>query len=208
MQMPENWISFMGKKGIKKLEVIASKVRSVDTLPSENLWFESFRSISPENVRVVILGQDPYPQRGAANGYAFAYDGEVENYPYSLYVIRKRLTQNKRQKVDLKKWSKEGVLLLNTALTVKHNSPGSHIDHWHEFTECILSLLAKRKTHKPPVFVLWGRKAQKTARTAKVPPDLCIFAPHPCRWQSADNPLQKINETLHADPVNWSVALL
>ena len=107
-----------------------------------------------DEIRVVILGQDPYPKQGQAIGYAFAVSEDTTK-PASLRIIEKEVGQE----VDrtLKKWREQGVFLLNTALTVEKNNASSHIPHWEMFTITVMEIIS---TVNPCVWMLWGKYAQ------------------------------------------------
>lgn len=118
-------------------------------------------------VKVGIVGQDPYPNPGDAIGLAFAVS-EITNMPKSLQIIRSEVTRSYpskdestwpevRQWKTLQHWHKQGVFLLNTALTVGMRDPGSHMGYWTWFTEKVVEILSK---HHPIVWLLWGGKAQ------------------------------------------------
>ena len=119
--------------------------------------FNAFIECPYDDVKVVIVGQDPYPQLGVADGIAFSCSnkGKAEK---SLQYINKALGTDH---TDLKYWSNQGVLLINTALTVEINKIGSHYGLWKSFTEYLFDTLNRHK--KDLVFVLMGRKAEEWA---------------------------------------------
>lgn len=125
--------------------------------------FKAFRSTSWDKTRIVILGQDPYPN-GAATGLAFANPQDSLGISPTLNVIWQQIENDfyKGLKVDfdpsLTGWAEQGVLLLNTALTVGKTS-GSHLKLWRPFTENVVKLISDKKEHV--VFFLWGKKAQE-----------------------------------------------
>lgn len=130
-----------------------------------------------EDIKVVILGQDPYPQEGQAIGYAFAVSEET-NKPASLRIIEKELGHE----IDktLTNWREQGVFLLNTALTVKAGQAGSHLKYWSEFTKLVIQYIINK--NRNVVFLLWGRKAQEVFSNAYytiLKPVDRVYAPHP-----------------------------
>ena len=124
--------------------------------------YRALELLAPEEVNVVILGQDPYHGEGEAHGLAFSVPDGVK-MPPSLRNIFRELADDINVPApvatDLSRWAKQGVLLLNTSLTVAPNSPGSHANSgWKRVTDAIISALAN--SGKPRVFVLWGKHAQ------------------------------------------------
>lgn len=124
--------------------------------------YRALELLAPDDVNVVILGQDPYHGEGEAHGLAFSVPDGVK-MPPSLRNIFRELADDIRGaqpvSTDLTRWARQGVLLLNTALTVAPGSPGSHVNiGWKRVTDAIISALAK--SDKPRVFVLWGKHAQ------------------------------------------------
>ena len=117
--------------------------------------FNAFKECKYDNIKVVIVGQDPYPQLGSADGLAFSCSkkGTAEK---SLQYINKAIETNH---VDLRCWANQGVLLINTAFTVEVNKIGSHYNLWKPFTTHIFSSLNKHK--KDTIFILMGKKAEE-----------------------------------------------
>ena len=118
--------------------------------------FNAFKECNYNDLKVVIVGQDPYPQIGSADGLAFSCSkkGKAEK---SLQYIFKAL-EDEDGDVDLRRWANQGVLLINTALTVEINKIGSHFWHWKPFTEYLFYTL--NKENKDIVFILMGKKAE------------------------------------------------
>jgi len=124
--------------------------------------YRALELLAPEEVDVVILGQDPYHGEGEAHGLAFSVPDGVK-MPPSLRNIFRELADDINVPVptatDLSRWAKQGVLLLNTSLTVAPGSPGSHANAgWKQVSDAIISALAN--SDKPRIFVLWGKHAQ------------------------------------------------
>ena len=122
--------------------------------PARESVFNVFRMPLNE-IKVVILGQDPYPQENQAIGYAFAVSHNTKK-PFSLRVIEKEIGHP----IDktLQEWREQGVFLLNTALTVEKWNAGSHIKVWKPFTERVISYIS---SHKSCIWMLWGKHAQE-----------------------------------------------
>lgn len=117
-----------------------------------------------DKVRVIIIGQDPYHRRGQAHGLCFSYRGE-KPLPPSLQAIFKEVSSESYSAIpesgDLTRWAKQGVLLLNMALTVEGKA-GAHLAKWKCFTNAIINTLAAKKEHL--VFISWGKKAQEAVQ--------------------------------------------
>ena len=133
--------------------------RAIDQLDNEDIYpnkeniFRVFE-MPLDDIKVIILGQDPYPNANQAIGLDFAVSAET-NMPVSLRNIQKEIGHD----IDrtLIPWSKQGVFLLNTALTVKRKQAGSHIKLWHYFTAKLIKFISE---HHPSIWMLWGKKAQ------------------------------------------------
>jgi len=144
--------------------------------------YEAFSGIQPSEVRVVILGQDPYPTRGHAHGLAFSVERDVSPLPRSLSNIFRELTSDMSmdcpQNGNLGAWRTQGVLLLNSVLTVKEGQPGSHKGlGWEQFTDAVITRLSKQVDHL--VFMLWGAHAQRKIPLIDGAKHLILCAPHP-----------------------------
>lgn len=148
------------KKLIEELEV----ERETKTIWPLDEIFRAYCETPFEQVRVVILGQDPYPTNGHSDGLAFSSKNKV-NLPPSLRMIKKELlraygTDNPKQG-SLESWAKQGVFLLNSILTVEDKKPNSHRGRgWEIFTDTTISALNSINDRKL-IFLLWGREAQK-----------------------------------------------
>ncbi|WP_288833768.1 uracil-DNA glycosylase [uncultured Corynebacterium sp.] len=166
-----------------------------------------------DDVRVLILGQDPYPTPGHPMGLAFSTQPGVAA-PRSLVNIYAELHDDlgvpPRSDGDLSSWSKQGILLLNRVLTVRPGKPASHRGKgWEAVTEQAIRALARRET--PLVAILWGRDAQSAARFLGDAPR--IESPHPSplsahRGFFGSRPFSRANralEELGAEPVDWSL---
>jgi len=151
-----------------------------DISPAIENIFNAFKYCNFESTKVVIFGQDPYFQSGIANGLAFSVD-EDQIIPASLKNIYKEIKDDigpsKNKSGCLKSWAKQGVLLLNTALTVEVSKPGSHSNiGWDNFIYDIIKLI----NNKPnAVFILWGNHAQKYIKYLNNENHLILHGPHP-----------------------------
>jgi len=151
--------------------------------PPEGSWLRALREVPYDSVRVLILGQDPYHGAGQAMGIAFAVPNELKPKPPSLVNIFKEISSDTGKAPDpggsdLSGWLAQGVLLLNTVLTVREGEPLSHRDlGWEKLTDQVLSVLNERS--EPVVFVLWGAPAQKKRALLTNPSHLVLEAPHP-----------------------------
>lgn len=168
-----------------------------------------------ENTKVVILGQDPYHGPGQAHGLSFSVQPGVKAPP-SLQNIFKELRDDLGCRIPnngcLVKWAEQGVLLLNTVLTVRKSSPNSHRGMgWETFTDQVIRTLNERE--KPVVFILWGRNAQAKQELITSPRHLIIKSPHPSPF-SADRgffgsrPFSKTNQFLReigSTEIDWQI---
>lgn len=160
---------------------LASEYRSRVIFPPMNDIFNAFKLCAYENVKVVILGQDPYHGDGQAHGLAFSVKKGVE-IPPSLKNIYKEMESDIGFHAPahgcLEGWAKQGVFLLNTALTVRCGQPLSHRGKgWEIFTDHVISLLSARE--KPMVFLLWGANARSKRSLIDASRHLVLEAPHP-----------------------------
>lgn len=181
--------------------------------PPSGSWFKAFEHSSYENTKVVILGQDPYHGEGQAEGMSFSVPEGVKTPP-SLRNIYKELASDLNidtpEHGHLASWAKQGVLLLNSVLTVEKSDPASHANQgWEVFTDYVISLLSENKQHL--VFLLWGAYAGKKAELIDAGKHLILRAPHPspfsahkgffgCQhFSQANNYLASTNQ----HPINW-----
>ena len=168
-----------------------------------------------DDVRVLIVGQDPYPTPGHAVGLSFSVAPEVRPIPRSLANIYKELTVDLGVKApsngDLTPWTKQGVLLLNRVLTVQLGEPGSHRGKgWEEFTAAAIRAIADRPD-QPVVAILWGKDAQSAADLLDDAPVIASAHPSPMsadRGFFGSRPFSRANELLEelgADPIDWAL---
>ncbi len=177
--------------------------------------FSAFKLISYDQVKVVILGQDPYHGRGEAHGLAFSVLPGVV-LPPSLRNIYKELESDlgipPAKHGHLIHWAKQGVLLLNTVLTVRADRVNSHQGKgWEYFTDAVIDLLVKRD--KPIVFVLWGNNAKKKKSRIDLAKHVVVESAHPSPLSARNGffgskPFSKINQLLEQNgesPIDWNV---
>lgn len=164
-QVPASWLSAMPELHDLADSIYKQLQGEFDVRPPLGLWFEALRRVSPQQVRVVLLGQDPYhgEDKGLlqAHGLAFSVPTGVRPPP-SLRNILKELTSDSGQHDvtgDLSAWSQQGVLLLNASLTTRAGVAGAHRKNWAPFTSLLLRYLGAQA--QPLVFILWGADAQK-----------------------------------------------
>ncbi len=150
--------------------------------PEEKLTFQALNLCDIEKIKVVILGQDPYPTKGHANGLSFSVQPTVSPLPKSLQNIFKELKSNyperEIQDGDLTTWAEQGVLLLNTTLTVQEGIPNSHAKRgWEIFTDEIIQKIAQ--TQSNVVFLLFGKNAHSKEILIDTKKHLVIKTSHP-----------------------------
>jgi uracil-DNA glycosylase len=195
-------------------EFLDEERRRHAVLPDAEDTFRALELVPPERVSVVILGQDPYPTPGHAHGLAFSVRPEVKPLPPSLRnLFRERdsdLGIAPSASGDLSAWARQGVLLLNTVLTVRAGEARSHKGRgWEEFTDAVIDRVAASRA--PSVFVLWGADAQMKRGRIDETRHTVIASVHPSplsahRGFFGSRPYSRINEALlRADrrPIAW-----
>jgi len=183
--------------------------------PHSSLWFNALNSTPLNQVKVVILGQDPYPTPGHAHGLCFSVMPDVYPLPKSLVNIFQELKNDLgiiNHNGCLQGWANQGVLLLNSVLTVESGRPNSHQGKgWETFTDKVISVV--NTLDHPVVFVLWGAYAQKKGAIIDESRHLVIRAPHPSplsahRGFFGSRPFSKINHFLKQQgqsEINWAL---
>ncbi len=177
--------------------------------------FNAFHFTPLSKVKVVILGQDPYHNEGQAHGLCFSVKPDVD-IPPSLVNIYKELQDDLGCYIPnngyLEKWARQGVLLLNTVLTVRAHQANSHQGKgWEQFTDAVIQ--AVNAQDRPIVFILWGRPAQMKKNMLNNPKHLILEAPHPSplsafRGFFGSKPFSKTNQFLmdHGiEPIDWQI---
>ena len=153
--------------------------------PSKELIFNAFNLCPFNNVKVVILGQDPYYRKEQATGLSFSVPKGIK-LPLSLRKIYKEIEDDLRKSIpesgDLTRWAEQGVLLLNTTLTVREAKPNSHKRlKWQNFTDAAIKALNKNREHI--VFMLWGNNAKKKKNLIDINRHCIIESYHPAARQ-------------------------
>lgn len=199
---------------VQDLPRIAAHLAQTDAqvLPPAHQVFAALTACPPKRTRVVILGQDPYPTPGHAHGLAFSVEPDVRPLPRSLTNIFKEMTEDLGTcppNGDLHFWADQGVLLLNTALTVEAGKAGAHAKlGWARLTEQVLGALSDR----PRAFLLWGGHAQGFAKHITGADHLILTSAHPSplsarRGFFGSRPFSRINDWLKdkgQTPINWT----
>lgn len=196
-------------------EKVNEEYRTRLIFPPANDIFNAFHLTPLKDVKVVILGQDPYHGNNQAHGLCFSVKPEVE-IPPSLVNIYKELHDDLGCTIPdhgyLVKWAKQGVLMLNTVLTVRAHQANSHRGiGWEEFTDAAIRVLNTQD--RPIVFILWGRPAQMKKAMLNNPKHLILEAPHPSPLSSyrgffGSRPFSKTNQFLEAngvEPIDWQI---
>ncbi len=221
MSMIDNdWLPYLGpefKKPYyaKLYEFVKNEYNTKQVFPPAEDIFNAFHLTPLSQVKVVIIGQDPYHNDGQAHGLCFSVKPEVE-IPPSLVNIYQELHDDLGCKIPnngyLVKWAKQGVLMLNTVLTVKAHEANSHRGKgWEEFTDAAIRILNEQD--RPIVFILWGRPAQMKKSMLNNPKHLILEAPHPSplsayRGFFGSKPFSKTNSFLLANkliPIDWQI---
>lgn len=196
-------------------EQVEKAYQAETVYPPREKLFAALNATPPEQVRVVILGQDPYHNDGQAHGLCFSVKPDVE-IPPSLSNIYKELHDDLGCYIPnngyLTKWAKQGVLMLNTVLTVRAHQANSHRGMgWEQFTDAAIRILNEQD--RPIVFILWGSPAQKKAQMLHNPKHLILKAPHPSplsayRGFFGSRPFSQTNEFLvknGLEPIDWQI---
>lgn len=183
--------------------------------PSEDI-FNALHLTPLKDVKVLILGQDPYHEPGQAHGLSFSVKPGMADTPPSLVNIYKELNDDLGLYVPnngyLKKWADQGVLLLNTVLTVRAHQANSHKGRgWEQFTDAIIRAVNEKDS--PVVYMLWGKPAQMKKAMLNNPKHLILEAPHPSplsayRGFFGCKHFSKCNEFLKAngqEPIDWQI---
>ena len=194
------------------INTVDNLYKEKEIYPKKEDIFNAFK-IPYKDVKVVILGQDPYHGEGEAHGYAFSclktpIPPSLKNIYKELYSdlgIEKDILNG-----DLTPWANQGVMLLNAGLTVEKDKPNSHKDlGWNKFTDAVISKLNERED--PLVFILWGNFAREKAKLITNKNHLVIESPHPSPFSARNGffgskPFSKTNNFLiknNKKPINW-----
>lgn len=208
--------SVWNSPGFKKfMSIIDKKYSETTCFPEYNDIFNALKLTPYSKVKVVILGQDPYHGTGEAHGLSFSVKDDIKKPP-SLKNIFKELHEDlgypEPKSGNLEKWAKEGVLLLNSVLTVEKDKAASHKDlGWEILTDHIIKLLNMKET--PIVFILWGNFAKKKKVYITNKKHLIIESPHPSPFSAytgffGSKPFSKTNNFLiknNIEPIDFNL---
>lgn len=219
--LPADWLAVLENEFRQpywaKLQAFLAEERDSTTVfPPEEEVFAAFQSTPYESVRVLILGQDPYPGEGQAHGLSFSVKPDV-TIPASL----RNMYQELKTDLDippaktgyLMGWAKQGVLMLNTVLTVRAGEANSHKGKgWELFTDAVIQAVNAKP--EPVAFVLWGANAQKKQKLIDTGRHTIVQSAHPSPLSAhagffGSKPFSKINEILKANrlkAIDWAVA--
>ena len=200
----------------KLFETVGKEYATHQIFPAGDDIFNAFHFTPLDQVKVVILGQDPYHNVNQAHGLSFSVLPSQKDIPPSLQNIYKELHDDLGCDIPnngyLKKWADQGVLLLNTVLTVRAHQANSHQGHgWEKFTDAIIE--AVNEQDRPIVYMLWGRPAQSKIPMLTNPKHLILTAPHPsplsayrgffgCKHFSQANEFLKKHGV---EPIDWQI---
>lgn len=218
IEFPKSWSVVLGDELEKPyflslMTFVDKEYKSHKIYPPQNEVFNAFEKCNFENLKVVLIGQDPYHGQGQANGLCFSVSEGVA-IPPSLRNIFKELHADcgvvPTKSGDLSYWAEQGVLMLNASLTVRDGQPGSHQNKgWEFFTDKIIELVSLRKENV--VFILWGAYAHKKGDMVNISKHLVLKAAHPSPFAAhrgffGCRHFSKTNEYLLAhgyQPIKW-----
>ena len=220
-RLPGDWSEVLREAleapSFAKLERFVEEERQQFTIyPSEEDLFSAFQLTPYEQVKVLVLGQDPYHGPGQAHGLAFSVQPGVPPPP-SLMNIFKELKSDLGLSLpgsgSLVSWARQGVLLLNAVLTVRESQPNSHAGQgWEAFTDAVIRAVSARS--EPTVFLLWGNYARKKKKLIDTQRHEIIESPHPSPLSASggffgSRPFSRINDALMLRgqaPIDWHLA--
>lgn len=218
-QLPADWNAILRAEFEKPYftslnDFLESERQQHTIFPPEEEVFSAMRLTPFEQVRVLLLGQDPYPTPGHAHGLCFSVKPGVK-HPASLRNMFKELQDDLGCTIPnhgfLEGWAKQGMLMLNAVLTVRSGEANSHANKgWEEFTDAVIKSLNARE--KPVVFVLWGNYAQKKEKLIDASKHKIIKCAHPSPLSfkkfAGSKPFSQINAALQeysSAPINWQL---
>ncbi|MDY0091005.1 MAG: uracil-DNA glycosylase [Flavobacteriaceae bacterium] len=201
---------------MKREDIEKIAYSSNDVFPLREDLYKAVELTPIDTVKVVIIGQDPYHGIGQANGLAFSVNKGIK-IPPSLRNIYKELEDDLGIETpkhgDLTEWAKQGVLLLNSVLSVQKDTPGSHRAlGWEEYTDSEIKKLSLQKENL--VFILWGKYAQQKKELIDEKKHLLIVSPHPSPFSArrgffGSKPFSRTNTYLREHsipPINWTLS--
>lgn len=220
--LPEKWKELLEKNidasfFYKLMKKVEREYETKTVYPPRSSLFRAFDSLLPSQVKVVLLGQDPYHEKGQANGLAFSVQ-EGTPFPRSLTNIFKELQYEygymiPRRNGDLSSWAKQGVLLLNTTLSVEEGKANSHAKlGWQTFTDGVISSLDS--LDQTIVYLLWGNDAFSKASLIQNPKARIIHTVHPSPLSASrgffhSDCFKKVNQALkeaNLSEIDWEIS--
>ncbi len=200
-----------------KAFILSEKAKGKLVLPAGNEIFAAFNSTPFEKVKVVLLGQDPYHGKGQAHGLCFSVNKGTK-LPPSLQNIYKEMEADIALSPPkhgyLQRWASQGILMLNSILTVNENEPGSHRDKgWELFTDKVISTISDKKEHV--VFILWGKFAQSKIHLIDQKKHKILSSAHPSPFSAhngffGSRPFSATNQYFvekGLPPIDWQLPL-
>lgn len=204
------------KEYFKSLKSFLETEKDHSTIfPPEPKIFAAFNNTLFNDVKVVVIGQDPYHGIGQANGLCFSVSSGIKPPPSLANIYKEMLADlglGISNSGDLSPWTEQGVLLLNTVLTVREKNPGSHKNQgWENFTDATISILSSQRENL--VFILWGKFAQGKKGLIDLSKHMVIESAHPSPFSAyngffGSKPFSKTNAYLKSKgqkPVNWKL---
>ena len=217
-KLPSDWLELLNDEFNKEYffnlkSFLLEEKKQYTVYPKSKNIFNAFNTTSVKDIKVVILGQDPYHGINQAHGLSFSVEGEIAKPP-SLQNIFKELHDDIGCDIpvsgNLTSWAKQGVFLINAVLTVRANQANSHRDKgWENFTDAVIKKISDALPHV--VFILWGRPAQKKRVLIDSTKHLVIESPHPSPLSSfrgffGSKPFSRANNYLisnNIEPIHW-----
>lgn len=203
-------------EGFKKfINIIKNEYATKTIYPPKNYIFNALKLTPYNNVKVVIVGQDPYHGVGEAHGLSFSVQDGIKIPPSLKNIYKEQYTDlgiTQPDNGNLTKWAEQGVLLLNAVLTVEKDKPASHRNlGWERLTDYIIKELNLKK--EPVVFILWGNFAREKKKYITNKNHLVIESPHPSPFSAnsgffGSRPFSKTNNYLISkkiEPINWDL---
>lgn len=220
LQMDKSWDSMLGEQlqsdyFKELLDFLREEYEQQTIFPERENIFRALNETPYDKVKAVILGQDPYHGEGQAQGLSFSVQPGVKLPPSlrNIYIeLQDDINCSLPENGSLVKWAKEGVLLLNTVLTVRKGEPASHAKKgWEMFTDEIIKKLDQR--NQPIVFILWGKHAQQKMQLINSSKHFVIESAHPSPFSArkgffGSKPFSKTNDYLRSqniEEIDWSL---